>query len=167
MRRIFLAIVSIHVIDFLLGAEHVHVINPMEVVMPLKKGSSRATVSSNIKEMVDDWGDDGSIGTSKPQSKKKAVKQATAIALKKAGRSKYQTGGKAAAKSPKKSSLSAKKSSSVTTRKSAAAKKPTAKPATRKTAAAKAPSKTKTASKAKTSRKTASKPLAKKAASKR
>ena len=58
--------------------------------MPLKKGSSRATISQNIKELVDDWQQDGSIGSSHPSSKKKAVKQAVAIALKKAGKSKYQ-----------------------------------------------------------------------------
>ena len=58
--------------------------------MPLKKGSSRATISQNIKELVDDWQQDGSIGSSHPRSKKKAVKQAVAIALKKAGESKYQ-----------------------------------------------------------------------------
>jgi len=56
--------------------------------MPLKKGKSRKTVSSNIKEMVDSWKVKGSIGTSKPKSKKAAVKQAVAIALNKAGKSK-------------------------------------------------------------------------------
>jgi hypothetical protein len=44
-------------------------------------------VSSNIKTLVDDWKKDGSIGTSHPPSKKKAVKQAVAIALGKAGES--------------------------------------------------------------------------------
>lgn len=58
--------------------------------MPLKKGSSQATISSNIKEIVDDWKGDGSIGNSHPKTKKKAIKQAVAIALKKAGKSKYQ-----------------------------------------------------------------------------
>ena len=58
--------------------------------MPLKKGSSRATISQNIKELVDDWQQDGSIGSSHPRSRKKAVKQTIAIALKKAGKSKYQ-----------------------------------------------------------------------------
>lgn len=52
--------------------------------MPLKEGSSKSVVSSNIKTTVDDWKRDGSIGTSHPPTKKKAVKQAVAIALSKA-----------------------------------------------------------------------------------
>ena len=59
--------------------------------MPLKKGSSRATVSHNIKELVDDWKDDGSIGNSHPTSKKHAIKQAVAISLQKAGKSNRTT----------------------------------------------------------------------------
>lgn len=55
--------------------------------MPLKKGSSQSVVSSNIKTLVDDWKKDGSIGTSHPPTKEKAVKQAVAIALTKAGKS--------------------------------------------------------------------------------
>lgn len=55
--------------------------------MPLMKGSSKSVVSSNIKTLVDDWQRDGSIGTSHPPTKKKAVKQAIAIALSKAGKS--------------------------------------------------------------------------------
>ncbi len=55
--------------------------------MPLKKGSSPSVVSSNIKTLVDDWKKDGSIGTSHPPTKEKAVKQAVAIALTKAGKS--------------------------------------------------------------------------------
>ena len=55
--------------------------------MPLKKGSSKSVVSSNIKTLVDDWKRDGSIGTSHPPTKKKAVKQAVAIALSKARKS--------------------------------------------------------------------------------
>jgi hypothetical protein len=54
--------------------------------MPLKKGSSRSIVSSNIKTLVDDWKKDGSIGTSHPSTKKKAIKQAVAIAMSKAGK---------------------------------------------------------------------------------
>jgi hypothetical protein len=60
--------------------------------MPLKKGSSRKTVSGNIREMEHSWEKTGKIGNSRPASKKKAIKQATAIALKKAGKSKYKTG---------------------------------------------------------------------------
>lgn len=55
--------------------------------MPLKKGSSKAVVSSNIKTLVDDWKKEGSIGTSHPVTKKKAIRQAVAIALGKAGKS--------------------------------------------------------------------------------
>jgi hypothetical protein len=56
-------------------------------IMPLRKGSSQSVVSSNIKTLVDDWEKDGSIGTSHPPTKKKAIKQAVAIALTKAGKS--------------------------------------------------------------------------------
>lgn len=55
--------------------------------MPLKEGSSKSVVSSNIKTLVDDWKRDGSIGASHPPTKKKAVKQAVAIALSKARKS--------------------------------------------------------------------------------
>jgi hypothetical protein len=55
--------------------------------MPLKKGSSQSVVSSNIKTLVDDWKKDGSIGTSHPPTKEKAIKQAVAIALTTAGKS--------------------------------------------------------------------------------
>ena len=55
--------------------------------MPLQKGRSRKTVGSNIRKMVHEYEDAGKIGTSHPASKKKAVKQAVAIALTKAGKS--------------------------------------------------------------------------------
>jgi hypothetical protein len=58
--------------------------------MPLKKGSSRSIVGSNIKTLVDDWKKDGSIGTSHPSTKKKAIKQAVAIAMSKAGNSRIR-----------------------------------------------------------------------------
>ena len=62
-----------------------------EPAMPLKKGKSQATVSSNIKTLVDDWKKTGSIGTSHPKSKKKAVEQAVAIAMGKARTSRKTT----------------------------------------------------------------------------
>lgn len=55
--------------------------------MPLKRGASPSVVSGNIKTLVDDWKKGGSIGTSHPRTKKKAIKQAVAIALTKAGKS--------------------------------------------------------------------------------
>ena len=54
--------------------------------MPLNKGKSRKVVSSNIGEMVSSYKKTGKIGTSKPKSKEKAIKQATAIALSEAGK---------------------------------------------------------------------------------
>lgn len=62
--------------------------------MPLKRGSSQKTISGNVSEMVRKYKKTGSIGTSKPASKGKAVKQAVAIALSKAGKSrKMKKGG--------------------------------------------------------------------------
>jgi len=55
--------------------------------MPLTKGFSQSVVSSNIKVLVHEWKKDGSIGTSHPPTKKKAIKQAVAIAFAKAGKS--------------------------------------------------------------------------------
>jgi hypothetical protein len=60
--------------------------------MPLRSGSSPSVVSSNIKTLVGDWKKDGSIGASHPPTKKKAIRQAVAIALTKAGKSRKQTG---------------------------------------------------------------------------
>lgn len=63
--------------------------------MPLKKGSSQKTISTNIGEMVRSYKDTGKIGTSSPKSKSAAVKQAAAIAYEKAGKSrKMAKGGK-------------------------------------------------------------------------
>lgn len=49
--------------------------------MPLKKGTSKKTIGGNISEMVRKFKKTGKIGTSRPESKGKAVKQAVAIAL--------------------------------------------------------------------------------------
>jgi len=69
--------------------------------MPLRKGGSRRTVRHNVEEMVDSWKKKEKIGNSRPRSKKKAVKQAVAISLKKAGKSKYgKSGAKKSAGTP-------------------------------------------------------------------
>ena len=69
--------------------------------MPLKGGKSLDTIRSNVKTLVDEWKEDGAIGTSHPPDKKAAVKQAVAISLNKAGVSRNQPGAakKAAARS--------------------------------------------------------------------
>ena len=72
--------------------------------MPLKKGSSHKTISRNVKEMVDTWKSKGKIGNSRPASKKKAIKQAVAISLKKAGKSKSAKSAKTTAMAKKKTS---------------------------------------------------------------
>jgi len=41
--------------------------------MPLKKGTSQAVVSSNIKTLMHEWEEEGSIGSSHPATKQKAV----------------------------------------------------------------------------------------------
>ena len=49
--------------------------------MPLKKGSRVQTVSSNIKTLMHEYHDKGSIGTSTPANAERAQQQAVAIAL--------------------------------------------------------------------------------------
>lgn len=56
--------------------------------MPLKKGSSNKTISGNVGELMHTYKTKGKIGTSSPANKKKAQKQAVAIALNTAGKSK-------------------------------------------------------------------------------
>jgi hypothetical protein len=55
--------------------------------MPLKQGKSQKVVGGNIGEMVRAYKKTGKIGASRPKSKEKAIKQATAIALSEAGKS--------------------------------------------------------------------------------
>lgn len=52
--------------------------------MPLKKGSSQKTKSSNIKELLHSFKEKGSIGNTKPGSMKKARSITSAIAYRKA-----------------------------------------------------------------------------------
>jgi hypothetical protein len=61
--------------------------------MPIKKGRSDKVVSGNISEIVRDYDKSGTIGKSKPASKAKAIKQAVAISLSTAGRSKKMRDG--------------------------------------------------------------------------
>lgn len=55
--------------------------------MPLRKGTSSTVVSKNIKILVHEWEKKGAIGASHPKTKKKAVRQAVAISMKRAGKS--------------------------------------------------------------------------------
>ena len=54
--------------------------------MPLKSGSSKKIISQNVKTEMERFKETGKIGTSKPESKAAAQKQAVAIALSKAGK---------------------------------------------------------------------------------
>ncbi len=56
--------------------------------MPLKKGKSSKTINKNVKELVKTYKKRGKIGSSRPANAKAARKQAVAIALNKAGKSK-------------------------------------------------------------------------------
>ena len=56
--------------------------------MPLKTGKSQEAVQSNVAELMHKYKKTGKIGSSKPKSKKAAQKQAVAIALSQAGKSK-------------------------------------------------------------------------------
>lgn len=47
--------------------------------MPLKKGKSKKVFKENVEELVRSYEKKGKIGTSKPKSKAKAIKQAVAI----------------------------------------------------------------------------------------
>lgn len=55
--------------------------------MPLKSGKSNKVVSGNISEMMHKYKSSGEIGTSNPPNAAAAQKQAVAIALSKAGKS--------------------------------------------------------------------------------
>jgi hypothetical protein len=62
--------------------------------MPLSKGKSQKTISGNIGLMVRSFKESGKIGTSRPASVRKAVKQAAAVAYSKAGKSRMKRGSK-------------------------------------------------------------------------
>lgn len=75
--------------------------------MPIKPGKSKKVISGNIKEIVGGYKTSGRIGTSKPDSKAAAVKQAVAISLDKAGVQKKAKGGEMRSVSAKGSQASA------------------------------------------------------------
>jgi hypothetical protein len=52
--------------------------------MPLKSGRSKEVIQENIREIMHSFKKKKRIGTSKPRSKKEALKQAIAIAYAKA-----------------------------------------------------------------------------------
>jgi hypothetical protein len=95
--------------------------------MPVKRGKSRKTVSGNIRREMHEYERTGKIGRSKPASKKKAQKQAVAIALNKARESgateaEIRKGGSTGRKSGRKSArrgTTAKRASSRRTTKRA------------------------------------------------
>jgi hypothetical protein len=61
--------------------------------MPLKKGSSQKTISTNIGEMLGSFKKTGKIGSSRPKSKEAAMKQAAAAAYTSAGKTKKMAKG--------------------------------------------------------------------------
>lgn len=61
--------------------------------MPMKKGKSKKVISENISEAMQSYEKKGSIGTSRPKSKAAANKQAVAIALSEAGKSRKMNEG--------------------------------------------------------------------------
>ena len=56
--------------------------------MPLKRGKTQKVISSNIGEMIGSYKKTGKIGTSTPENKGAAIKQAAAIAYSAAGKPK-------------------------------------------------------------------------------
>lgn len=56
--------------------------------MPLKSGSSKKVISSNIGELIRTFKAKGQIGTSKPENAQAAKKQAIAIAFARARKNK-------------------------------------------------------------------------------
>lgn len=58
--------------------------------MPLLKGSSKRTISRNIREVMRHYNATGIIGNSRPASKAEALDQAAGIAYDKAGKSRHK-----------------------------------------------------------------------------
>jgi len=62
--------------------------------MPLKRGKTQKIISGNIGEMISSYKKTGKIGTSTPENKGAAIKQAAAIAYSTAGKPrKMRSGG--------------------------------------------------------------------------
>ena len=61
--------------------------------MPLKEGSSKKVVGQNIKELMASYRKTGRLGDTRPGNVTEASKQATAIALKNAGKSRNMASG--------------------------------------------------------------------------
>jgi hypothetical protein len=59
--------------------------------MALKKGKSRKTIGSNIKEMLHTYKQTGKIGNTRPRSMKQATRIAAAAAFGKAGKRRKKT----------------------------------------------------------------------------
>jgi hypothetical protein len=67
--------------------------------MALKPGKSRKTISRNIEELIHEYDERDHIANSRPASRQRAVKQAVAIALDKAGVSRRPKGARRRARS--------------------------------------------------------------------
>lgn len=98
--------------------------------MPLTSGTSRKTISKNIETEMHAYERSGKIGTSKPASKKKAQKQAVAIAYRKA----RESGAKLPKKPTKKKPGPTKSSASKTTHTKSTRRSPAKKPGARRSA---------------------------------
>ena len=49
--------------------------------MPLKKGKSKKVISSNVKELLHNYKEKGTRGTSRPKSMELAQKKAAAVSI--------------------------------------------------------------------------------------